>query len=343
MLKLSLIQRNKSNGSKIWYIREYDSNTKELRYISTATKNKAIALELLENHRKESLLSPMDKLKKQLPTIKKALVEWLEMVSKNNSVKTYNSYKSHAKRLQTIEEIKIDELSTAIANKFFLDLPQKMTINSRIKALKIYSSFIQWSFNNYDIEKVNPFKRVNLPKKENKEVYFWTLEEIEKILEHTPTIEKRFFYSLMAFCGLRFFEVESLTHEQINTENRTLSLKGKGGKISTIPISKRVILEYERFLAVLGKEPKGKIFKDTYNSTENLLLKRICDKLDINKKGSISCHRFRHSFASNLLRKGASIISVSKLMRHEQPSLTLNIYSHILPNDLIETLELLNK
>jgi len=51
-------------------------------------------------------------------------------------------------------------------------------------------------------------------------------------------------------------------------------------------------------------------------------------------------HRFRHSFASNLLRAGRSIKAVQLLMRHENVTLTLNIYGHLLPSDLEEAAEL---
>ena len=60
-------------------------------------------------------------------------------------------------------------------------------------------------------------------------------------------------------------------------------------------------------------------------------------------EGKANPHKFRHSFASNLLRNGANVVAVSKLMRHFSPTITLNTYSHIIPDDLGKTLNLLEK
>lgn len=43
--------------------------------------------------------------------------------------------------------------------------------------------------------------------------------------------------------------------------------------------------------------------------------------------------RRRHSHASELLSKGASITVVSERLGHANPSITLGIYSHALPVD----------
>lgn len=342
MLKLSLIQRNKNIGSKVWYIREYNTETAEIRYISTGEKTKANALDILEEHRKKQFLTPAERIAEKLPTIKSALLRWLDSVSANNSNNTYISYKNQVRRLKKIEHLKLNEFTTSVANNLILELPQDMQINSKIKAIRVYSTFLQWAFNTYDIEKTNPFKKVKTPKREKKEVYFWTIEEIEKLLDNAPTPSKRFFWAIMAFSGLRFFEALELTHEQIDIDNKKLKVKGKGNKLVVIPISNRFIEEYQKFLKT-SNTSKGRLFEDSYNGTENNLLKATAKKINLNSNGVISCHRFRHSFASNLLRNGASIIAVSKLMRHENPSLTLNIYSHCLPDDLGQTLELLTK
>ena len=82
-----------------------------------------------------------------------------------------------------------------------------------------------------------------------------------------------------------------------------------------------------------------KIFSYTIRMVEGEL-KRSCKKAGID--GHNHLHKFRHSFASNLLRNGGNIIAVSKLMRHATPSMTLNVYSHVLPDDLGETLKLLD-
>ena len=59
-------------------------------------------------------------------------------------------------------------------------------------------------------------------------------------------------------------------------------------------------------------------------------------------EGVITHHRFRHSFASNLIRSGVNIKVVQQLMRHESIQITLNTYSHLLDYDLSDAIEALD-
>ena len=46
--------------------------------------------------------------------------------------------------------------------------------------------------------------------------------------------------------------------------------------------------------------------------------------------GSLRLHDLRHSFGSWLLDQGENLIYVSRQMGHANPSITANIYSHLL-------------
>ena len=47
----------------------------------------------------------------------------------------------------------------------------------------------------------------------------------------------------------------------------------------------------------------------------------------------IRFHDLRHTFASLLIANGEDIVRVSRLLGHSSPTVTLNVYSHILPNE----------
>jgi len=55
----------------------------------------------------------------------------------------------------------------------------------------------------------------------------------------------------------------------------------------------------------------------------------------------IHFHTLRHSFASNLIQKGASIYVVKELLGHESIS-TTQIYSHLQSENLTQAVNLLN-
>ena len=56
----------------------------------------------------------------------------------------------------------------------------------------------------------------------------------------------------------------------------------------------------------------------------------------------IRIHDFRHSCASLLINKGASISLVSKYLGHSNISITLNTYTHMYKSELIEMTNILN-
>ena len=53
-------------------------------------------------------------------------------------------------------------------------------------------------------------------------------------------------------------------------------------------------------------------------------------------------HDFRHSCASLLINKGASIALVSKYLGHSKITTTLNIYTHMYKSELENVTNLLN-
>jgi len=55
------------------------------------------------------------------------------------------------------------------------------------------------------------------------------------------------------------------------------------------------------------------------------------------QKGSevprLTLHELRHSHATILLREGVPVHVVAKRLGHKDPSLTLNVYAHAIPDD----------
>ena len=67
---------------------------------------------------------------------------------------------------------------------------------------------------------------------------------------------------------------------------------------------------------------------------------RILDAADLDRRGP---HQMRHTFASLLLQDGAPITYVSRQLGHKDPSITLRVYAHWLPDvsrvQLVDTLD----
>lgn len=344
MIKLSIIQRNRNQRNKTWYLRTFDTETKGIRYKSLNTSKKSEALEMLVVEKQILQKSPEEQRLERLPDLKELSEKWLKFIESQSSPLTHNWYCGRIKDLMNfakdngVTQFKL--FTQALANDLINGRSEvKASTKKGLKA--VYSSFFNWIIETYELECKNVFTKVRTPKIQKPIVGFWTLEQIDRILEATKAPRLRLCFAFMAFAGLRINEALSLEWGNIG-ENHIEVLNGKGGKNERLPIAPRLREEINIFLDDIGAQAVdgGKIFEYS-KDVITYKLKAICSMIGI--EGKANPHKFRHSFASNLLRNGANIVAVSKLMRHFSPTITLNTYSHVIPDDLGKTLNLLEK
>ena len=143
----------------------------------------------------------------------------------------------------------------------------------------------------------------------------------------------------MAYAGFRFFEAQKADWSDFDGD--FLKVTGKGGKFAKVPVSAKLRAEIERFLDGQQMPGSGAIFSGKVtNTATNREIKKACADSGIKYEGRANCHRFRHSFASNLLRGGASVVTTQRLLRHSTPMITLSVYSHVLKEDLTDAVNL---
>ena len=68
-------------------------------------------------------------------------------------------------------------------------------------------------------------------------------------------------------------------------------------------------------------------------SSANLLQRGVYPALRRAGLRKIRFHDLRHTYASLLIANGEDIVRVSRLLGHASPTITLNVYAHMLPND----------
>lgn len=137
-----------------------------------------------------------------------------------------------------------------------------------------------------------------------------TDEELRIALDRSPDRPWRTAIMLAAYAGLRASEIARLRRQDITEENVTIR-KGKGGRDALVETSP-VLWDYIRYrppgplvLTCAGRPLTGRSL--TANQAKHW--RRI-------GLPEIHLHRFRHWFATNLLRGGVDIRTVQELMRH---------------------------
>lgn len=142
---------------------------------------------------------------------------------------------------------------------------------------------------------------------------------------------------LLARLGLRGGEVGNLVLEDIDWENSRVAIRGKGDRVSHLPMPADVgkaIAAYlqngrprvpgERRLFLRARAPlTGFKGQGSVGSVVKHALERA--EIDSPRKGS---HQFRHTLASTMLQKGSSLREIGEVLRHRSPDTTA-IYAKV--------------
>lgn len=119
----------------------------------------------------------------------------------------------------------------------------------------------------------------------------------------------------------------------------------RSGQLPLNPQARRAIAELVRFLSARGfsTEPSAPLLTDRHHRRlpvrevqRSLQAYREIAGLDVR----ITPHSLRHSFTSRLVEKGANLGQVQHLARHKLLT-TTQVYIHTQPDDLVETVCLL--
>jgi integrase/recombinase XerD len=136
-----------------------------------------------------------------------------------------------------------------------------------------------------------------------------TIEEI-RILAKTSTesivVKRAFLFS--CFTGLRFIDVKALLWENINLNDRLITInQSKTGRGVTIPLNETAISQ-------LGEPNAGLVFHLPSANGCNKTLKAWVKRAGIKK--TITWHNARHSFGTNLILHKNDVVTTSKLLGH---------------------------
>jgi integrase/recombinase XerD len=148
----------------------------------------------------------------------------------------------------------------------------------------------------------------------------------------------------MYYAGLRINECIKLTLDDVDFyQNSITVIKDKEEHTRVIPINyklREALMECLDNQAIT--ENSGNFFATKTGTLSpnytNFILRQATKVAGLNKV--ITCHILRHSFASNLVSKGADIGQVQKLLGHTDLK-TTEIYLHTNMDELKKTIDLI--
>ena len=137
-------------------------------------------------------------------------------------------------------------------------------------------------------------------------------------------------------CGLRASELSALTLDCLRFEEGLVRCNGKGGKTRLVPLGlsaenaiKKYLAEARPGLRPVKDEKRVFIGPRGRGMTRQLLWKLVKDSaIAAGADPDASPHWLRHSFATHILSRGASVRVVQELLGHSDIG-TTQIYTHI--------------
>jgi site-specific recombinase XerD len=133
--------------------------------------------------------------------------------------------------------------------------------------------------------------------------------------------------TLIARLGLRSIEVARLQLDDVDWRAGELVVRGKGRRYDRLPLPVQVgeaLVAYlscgrnpdgARHLFLTCRAPRGPIRADLVGD----VIERACARAGLAPVGP---HRLRHALASELLRRGAGLVAISQVLRHQDLATT---------------------
>lgn len=226
-----------------------------------------------------------------------------------------------------------------IRNYLNIMYEKKYKTKSICRKISSLRSFFKFEMKEKNI-KENPMVLVTNPKQEKRLPHFLYYKELEELLS-IP--DKKSIYGardslileLLYSTGIRVSELVNIKIEDINFNERTIRILGKGNKERIViygtickeklnnylKISRDKLLKYPCNYLILNKNGR----KITTRGIELIVDKTVKNS---QLKDKISPHVLRHTFATHMLNEGADLKTVQELLGHANLAAT-GIYTHV--------------
>jgi len=165
-------------------------------------------------------------------------------------------------------------------------------------------------------------------------------EDVAKIRQQAEKepLRNRVLLEFLLTSGCRVGETHRLNRGDVDLESRTAIVIGKGKKIRQVHFTERCSLLLERYLET-RKDQKTALFISSQGKRPRMSIvsmqttvRRIGKEANLSR--SLHPHRLRHTFATDLLAKGADLSFIADELGHSDLN-TTQVYTHVQNSTII--------
>lgn len=288
-----------------------------------------------EVSRKETALVPIDQ------TAPRILMEYLACRSLEGlSLGTLNNYRLTLSHFLASMRKPLDEIETSDIRAYLYQYQQNRGISNRSldKIRNALTSFFRWAasekrtqYNPCDA--IRPIKHVVKPKIALSQL------ELEYIRRACGDIREKAIVELLYSTGCRVSELCGMKKSDIDWQERTVQVLGKGKKYRTCYLNAKAFVTVQDYLSRRTDTDEHLIVSDrnphrglTRYAVEHIV-SEISDRAYRKTGKRVTPHIFRHTTATTALQNGMPVQHVSRMLGHRQIETTM-IYAEINTGDV---------
>jgi len=275
----------------------------------------------------------------------------LERGMSHNTVVSYQNDLKNLARWADEKELKPLQFSAENIRDYLVFLHESgISARSQARALSTLRALYKYFLIEEWIQ-IDPTELIDSPKLGRHLPDVLSEADIDKIIGEidlsTPEGERnRAMLEVLYGCGLRVTELVDLQLSHLRFNEGYIIVTGKGNKQRIVPINSAamkfvgIYKEQIRNHQSIKKGHEDVLFLNRRGAKLTrvmifTIIKNLTEKAGIKKK--VSPHTFRHSFASHMVNRGASLRVVQEMLGHESIT-TTEIYTHLNDTKLRETI-----
>lgn len=232
-----------------------------------------------------------------------------------------------------VDDMQIGDIDVEMLRNYvaYLVDERKVRISTAQTHISTMKSFYSWMMMEEKIRR-NPMLKIRSFKLDRKSMrHAMPLEDVERIRSVLKTPKEKAIFEFYISSGCRLTEGLEVMVNQINFNDRSIVVHGKGNKSRTVYFSVRAKLMMQEYLNDRkGGEALFSEARKPYGPMTDRAIQRIVRELGerANIPYHVHPHLLRHTFATNALNAGMDISVIQRLLGHENLS-TTQIYAEL--------------
>ncbi len=289
---------------------------------------------------------------KKVPLFREVAKSWLKHKQANLRASTYSVYEGHCRNhFKTLEDLKVNRITTATIEGFIADKQRAgMHILTLRKNLIVLNQIMAYAVRHKFID-FNPVRDAERPKDQGVDgpakIRVLNPEEIRLFLDAVDGQKYQTLFTLTIMSGMRQGEVLGLKWTDVDWINNQIHVQRTFNNSAwyrpktrtsnrKIDIGPTTMSMLRRWKLACPSTELDLIFPNEAGqpmNNSNLIARHFLPALKAAGLPVIRFHDLRHTNASLLIEQGENLKYIQSQLGHSSPSVTLNVYAHLMKSE----------